>query len=356
MKFLAALLVLCILPASAAAQTASAQISWEIEGVGGVSIPRLPAGGDAALPPPGATITTTSVLFPSRAVPSWFFGDGAALLNGVNGRFGVTPITPLDAALGAVGLNSSTGPAFGVRLRRGLTRNWTLEAGLDVLRGSADITDELIVAAEATRASFESAFGALFGTSSLLVNPQVSATVSPPSGSSRDIAVTGALVRSFGTIGAFQPYVTLGGGLLTSTGDATLTLRGRYQFSIAGEVPIDESDTLTIRATQDQTFVALVGGGVRRDLSPRLGFRLDARALIGAQGSRLLVDATPEIAQGSPADFIESLTNPAIQFSNHPSTGRRSSLGEPNLDGFAVFTGTGTQIRTIITAGIYFKF
>jgi hypothetical protein len=121
-------------------------------------------------------------------------------------------------------------------------------------------------------------------------------------------------------------------------------------------VPIDESDTLTVRATQERTLVALVGGGVRHDLSARLGLRIDARALIGAQGSRLLIDGTPDIATGTPADFIESFTNPAIQFSNNSSTGRRSSLGEPNLDGFAAFSGTGTQVRTIITGGIYFKF
>src|SRR5687767_14797788 len=115
MKCSVAVFLLCAFPASAAAQTISPQVGWEIEGVGGLSIPRLPSGGEAALPPPGATITTTSVLFPSRSVPSWFFGDGAALLNGVNARFGATPIVPLDAALGAVGLNTSTGPAFGVR-------------------------------------------------------------------------------------------------------------------------------------------------------------------------------------------------------------------------------------------------
>ena len=355
MKCFIALLLACALPCSAAAQTGSTKIGWEIEGVGGVSISRLPSTGDAALPPAGATITTTSVLFPSRAVPSWFFGDGAELLNGVNTRFGVAQIVPLDPALGAVGLNASTGATFGVRLRRGLTPHWTLEAALDVMRGSANITDDLIAAAETTRASFETAFAGLLGSSPLFVNPQISATMTRPSGASRDIAITGAAVRSFGT-SSFQPYVTLGGGLLTSAGDATLTLKGRYQFSIAGEVPIDESDTLTVRATQERTLVALVGGGVRHDLSARLGLRIDARALIGAQGSRLLVDGTPDIAIGTPADFIESFTNPAIQFSNNPSTGRRSSLGEPNLDGFAVFTGTGTQVRTIITGGIYFKF
>lgn len=355
MKCFIALLVVCALPASAAAQTTPAKIGWEIEGVGGVSISHLPATGDAALPPPGATITTTSVLFPSRAVPSWFFGDGAELLNGVNTRFGVAHIAPLDPALGAVGLNASTGPTFGVRLRRGLAPHWALEAALDVMRGSADITDDLIAAAETTRASFETAFAGLLGSSPLFVNPQISATMTQPSGASRDIAITGALVRSFGA-SRFQPYVTLGGGLLTSAGDATLTLTGRYQFSIAGEVPINETDTLTVRATQKRTLVGLVGGGLRRDLSARLGLRIDARALIGGQGSQLLVDATPDIAVGTPADFIESFTNPAIQFSNNTSTGRRSSLGEPNLDGFAVFSGTGIQVRTIVTGGIFFKF
>ena len=121
-------------------------------------------------------------------------------------------------------------------------------------------------------------------------------------------------------------------------------------------LPIDETDVLTVRAQQDRKLALLVGGGVRRDLSSRAGLRIDARALIGGQGSRLLVDAAPVIAVGTPADFLESLTNPAIQFSSNPSTGRRSSLGDPGLDGFAVFSGTGTQIRILITGGVFFRF
>jgi len=61
------------------------------------------------------------------------------------------------------------------------------------------------------------------------------------------------------------------------------------------------------------------------------------------------------IATASPAGFVELLTNPALQFSNNPSTGRLSSLGD-TLDRFEVFAGDGLQLRFLITAGVTIRF
>ena len=49
---------------------------------------RTASEGSVTLPPAGAPIVTSSPIFPSRQVPSWFFGDGATLLNDVNADFG----------------------------------------------------------------------------------------------------------------------------------------------------------------------------------------------------------------------------------------------------------------------------
>ena len=55
--------------------------------------------GTRTLPPAGPPIVTSSPIFPSRAVPSWFFGDGASLLNAVNAEFDLAAqVTPLDPA------------------------------------------------------------------------------------------------------------------------------------------------------------------------------------------------------------------------------------------------------------------
>jgi hypothetical protein len=113
---------------------------------------------------------------------------------------------------------------------------------------------------------------------------------------------------------------------------------------------------VTIRQQSRTAFVGVVGAGLRRDLSDRWGVRIDGRVLVGPHTSRLLIDADPVVAQATPADFVESFTTPAIQFSNNPSTGRESSLGEPGLQGFEAFVADGLQARVLITAGVFVRF
>src|SRR5688572_3578875 len=73
----AGLLVLQAAPASA--QNAP---KWEIEFHAGGLVTNNPTDGTTALPPAGAAFTTAGAR-PSRRVSSWYFGDGAALLNEV---------------------------------------------------------------------------------------------------------------------------------------------------------------------------------------------------------------------------------------------------------------------------------
>ena len=85
---------------SAAAQTVGDR-KWEIEVSGGGTFSMRPARGTALPIEPDAPFTTV-VGEPSRRVRSWFFGDGAALLNeAVQGfMYDVPPIDPLDDVLG----------------------------------------------------------------------------------------------------------------------------------------------------------------------------------------------------------------------------------------------------------------
>jgi hypothetical protein len=99
-----------------------------------------------------------------------------------------------------------------------------------------------------------------------------------------------------------------------------------------------------------------MGAGLRRELSPRWGLRIDGRLLLGPNGTHALIDATPTVATLAPPGYVETATYPSIQFSNNPSTGRVSSLGAPGLQGFAVFSGTGVQLRGMVTVGIFVKF
>jgi hypothetical protein len=77
--------------------------------------------------------------------------------------------------------------------------------------------------------------------------------------------------------------------------------------------------------------------------------------LVGPDTTRIRLDATPTVTRGTPAGFIESFTNPAIQFSNDPSIGRVSSLSGAPLQGVEVFKG-GVIARTIIGVAIARRF
>jgi hypothetical protein len=351
-------LVFCVTVTALAVSPARAQTAtWEIEGHGGLSMLRIPAGGTSTLPEPGAPIVTSTPVFPSREVPSWFFGDGARLLNDVNRDFDLTPrVTPLDSVLESLGLDASTRGAFGLRVRRTITPRYAVELGLDVLAGSASLTDELLAGVDASRNTFGTAMGALLSTGPF-VNTVVDANVASADGEGRVVLLTGSVIYDFAAQSAFVPYMLLGGGLSARTGDLpSVSLTGTYRTDIVGVVPIAETDRVTLRPEQDTVFVGVVGGGIRRAVSSRWGFQIDGRVFLGPSSARLLIDADPSIANGLPPGFIESFTNPAIQFSNDPSLGRRSSLSAPELHGFEAFTGSGLQTRVLVTVGVYVRF
>jgi hypothetical protein len=329
---------------------------WTVEFYGGLTAGRVTAGGTVALPDPGAPIATSSPIFPSWHVPSWFFGDGAAFLNNVAGEFDVTErVVPLDAALGRSGVRAAGAVAAGIRLRRPIQGAWSLEIAADVMPVSARIADDLESAIDTARQSFESAMAAVLATGPF-TGVSVSTMSATSSGSSRDLVLTAALEETLAPIGAFTPYVVMGGGLSIHAGTApSVTVTGRYEFLIADEVPIRETDTIVLRARQKTSVVLVAGGGIRRALSGRWGLSIDARAFIGPDPARLTIDASPVAETRTPAGFVESFTYPNLQFSNNASTGRVSTLGGPGLSGFEAFAG-GWQTRVRVTVGIFTRF
>ena len=342
--------VLCLTAAPAAAQ----EPKWEIEGYGGFVAGQATSAGTVTLPPPGAPLVTSTPTFPSRVVPSWFFGDGSTLLNGVNADFSLAGrITPLDPVFAA--LKPGHPADFGVRVRRSLSERYAVEVSLDLLASSNLEPEGFASAVESTRSSFVSAFTDLLA-SGPFASVTVGAQAANEGGRARDTAITGAIVRQFMAERSLAPYVTFGGGVVTGAGTLpTATLVGRYAFSIVGQVPIDESDHAAVEYERKTTFVFVVGGGVRKHFSSKWGLRGDVRMLIGPDGTRAIVDAQPASVRGTPAGFVESFTNPAIQFSNDPATGRQSSLSGPGLQSVEVFKG-GTLARTQITVGVTRRF
>jgi len=338
-----------------AVPAAAQEPRWEVEAYGGLVAAQAASGGTRSLPPAGPPIVTSSPIFPSRAVPSWLFGDGASLLNAVNAEFDLAAqVTPLDAAFAP--LDAPRTANFGARLRRRLSPRWDLEIGFDTTASASIDTDALAAAVETTRASFRDAMAQLLATGPFS-SAAIDATGGAAAASRRETALTLALNRRFGRGGGFVPYVTFGGGVGIGSGSApTASLDAHYSFVLLGQIGFGERDQVQVRYDNGTAFLVVAGGGVQHDFSPRWGLRLDARVLIGPDTTRVLLDAAPSVATGgTERGFVESFTNPSIQFSSAPESGRVSSLSGAPLSGFEVFSG-GTRARTQITVGVTRRF
>lgn len=348
----------CLSPITASAQTPERR--WQAEVVGGLSFFDLPTSGDAALPSPGPSLTTSSPTNPSRRVPTWFLGDGASLVNGANAEFDIASrLAPLDDALGSLGLSGANAPVMGLRVRRTLNSRWSLDVSTELWTGSTEISPALLDAVDVASASFETAFAGLLSTGPF-VSTTVSSAVSIDDRTSRELAVI-ASVRYHVLTGALAPYITVGGGVITRMGELpSITLTGDYAFRVqVNQAPVTayaESDSLTLRFDQAAGPVGMAGAGFRRDITGRVGLSLDGRVYLSKDTLSLRLDSRPSVTTATPAGFIESFTAPSVQFSNNSSTGRASSLSGTPLNGFKAFTTSGLQTRYAVTAGIFVKF
>src|SRR5690242_9116821 len=96
---LAALLAHC--PSTFAQSNSDDTAKWELQVFSGFPVYNRTAG-SSALPPPGPfyTVLIRPLIYASRRVPSWFFGDGTNLFNAAADEVGSVPkITPLDPLL-----------------------------------------------------------------------------------------------------------------------------------------------------------------------------------------------------------------------------------------------------------------
>ncbi len=337
--------------------TAVARVrKWEIELFGGGTLANHPAGGTAALPGPGAPFTAANGQ-PSRRESSWYFGDGASLLNQVNAGLGVPQrITPLDGVLNTSVAQREGGGDMGLRVSRIINPRFTAEATVEYGFGRLDLTSAGSGGIEASRATFISAWNGFFsgpGFSGSTVTANAK-TIRP----GRQLFTTGAVNIALKQDQKMIPYVTVGAGVISNLGDAPSTsLTGSYQFSLAGPTPVHETDSVTLRyVTGNHVFVGVIGGGLKYYVSPRWGVRLDARLYLSHNTIDTLVDTSPRVFTLTPAGSGASANNPAIQFSNSPLTGIQSSLSAPATTGVRTFEGGGVQSQPSVTAGIFRRF
>lgn len=335
--------------------------TFEIFGGGGFG---GSAGGDATSDfPAGASFVTESESgFPSRVVPSWYFGDGAVLFNQVRAQFAslfnvnFPQIVSLDPVFADGALERQGGGTFGVRLTRKLTPRYSLGFGIQRSQGKLAVSDSAQAAIEASRASFDQAFRGLLGTMPQ-TGLQVSSTADiPDSATAPQTAITGVLDIALSPgKRPLAPYVSVGAGWVTNNAETlSVKLRGSYQFRFFDANPFNEADNVTLR-TSDRTssFIGVFGGGAMYEFSPSQGLRFDLRLHVGKSGVVTELDASPTVATAPPALGLPSNTNPSVQFSN--TAALKSSLSG-RISDQTVLSASGMDTRINLTVGYFFRF
>jgi len=345
------------------ASDASAQSSrpaWEIEvHAGGNVISSNPAGGTPIVQfPVGDPVPTGGGTSFTRAVSSWYFGDGARLLNDVNARFGVLGrITPLDTAVSRAIAERKDGAVYGARVARYLTPRLAVELDVAYAPSKLAFVEGVQPAVDASRATFIPAWRDLLGTG-FTFNTNVTSTAAFEGGTGHDITTTGALRFHVADVHGWRPYITGGAGAIVYSGHApSATLTGQYSFLFANTFPINERDVATVSVrTKDRVAVGLAGGGVEYDFSPRHGLRADARVEFHPSRVDTVLSAKPSVTLQSPAFVIVTGALPAIQFSNSTIFNRASSLSGPEVTDLEAFKGTGTRTRVRVSLGYVIRF
>ena len=334
---------------------------WWVTGHGGLFgalVSDAESSGTAPFPLGTAFVTVNGRQ--SRAVSSWAFGDGAVLFDefrrSFSAQYGVAlpAIVPLDAVLRMRGTGHTQGPAFGGRIGRDVTSWLGVEFGLD--RGVRSSTPSAIAdGLESTRASYATAFQAMIATIPQ-TGSQVTVTAPEMSKSGGQTVLTGNALLSFVRTTRFQLHAIVGGGLLLNDAESIeAQLQGSYRFSIFSTFPIDESDRVTIRFTEKRSApVGVFGAGFTLRTARASGLRVDARILASRNTSVTTVDASPSRTSAVERVALPSNTLPSIQFSSEPSA--RSTLSGDAVSRLETYTGSGLDLRPVVTFGYYVRF
>src|SRR6266550_1854692 len=274
-----------------AASASAADQSWEVEVHGGYVLSSNPSSGTGALPGTNSASAST--------VPSWYFGDGALVLNQALTSIRRNPsIVALDSVLKSPFVERRSGGSVGIRVGRVLTPRFTAEFTLDEGFGALAVTPSSQKAIEATRASFVTAWSPVLSSRG---SPTVTSLATIGDRENRQRFATGALLINLASRGRLKPYAAFGAGLVAGQGEAPAAqLVGSYQFSLAlpSGTPIPapmfhETDTVSIRSSVHNAFTGVLGGGFKYALSQRWGVRADVRDYISRNSVDTVLTATP---------------------------------------------------------------
>jgi hypothetical protein len=333
---------------------------WEIEVHGGLSVNGHQGSGSGSLPLTGAIIGG------KISVSSFYFGQGTQLFNqneaGISGGSAPT-ITPMDPVLlSSVVQRQRYGGTLGARVDRAISHRLTVDITFDYSPGNLAFTNTALAEIEAARASFTPALERALSVSSVASTVTSVATVINQQHAPQ-VFTTGALMVNLRETGKAIPYVTMGAGVVFSTGDApTATLVGTYQLGVPGQV--FGTDTVNLRySLNGRTFVWLGGAGFKYFMTPTRGLRFDGRVQLYRNTIVNLVNTTPAIALESTGSPFPLMNSGALQFSSTaPLNG--VSISAPGgtvaagalAPGLTTFTGSGYLAQVGITLGFFFRF
>jgi opacity protein-like surface antigen len=340
--------------------------NWEIEAHGGVLTSTNPSSARSTLPPIGPDIplngpASTSI---TRQVPSWYFGDGAAILNEILGPRAPIQIVPLDPLLESRIVDRQTGGSLGVRVDRALTPRFAVEFAFDAARGTLAIRPASKTLTGASNASFSPVWTTVLSLPTAN-NQTVTSDATFDDKRGHQLITTGSLLVNLLTRSGFTPYVAVGAGYIAAGDDApSVTLVGNYSFIfpsvlIVPTIPqahINQTDTVKVQTVAKNTMTWVFGGGVKYALGDRWGVRADLRDYVNRDVLRTVVSTAPASAFGGPPGtltFSFRQTAPLIVFSTSPLT---ISTLSTSLNDVQTFRGRGIVNQVNATAGIYWRF
>lgn len=304
----ATLLVMAALVLAQAAPTAAQSgptYNWEVEVHVGGTFGSTPSAGTGSLAGPDG-------------LSSWAFGPGSAFFNQF-GAVGSARIVPLDPVLTSAIMRQRPGGSLGMRLTRALGSRVSLEGSFTFGYRRGEVTATVRDALEATRASYAAALEALFAARpGNFADPRIAVTTAIADERGYEVIGVGALNIRIAD-GGLQPHVTLGIGVTTGLGDfPSFTLASDYEFLFNG-IPTHQRDNVTVRGKVGIGPLGVVGGGLRKDLTSRIGVRADARLYVGGSAvtTRLTSASSSVSGPGTPtippfgAPFVPTITGSA---------------------------------------------
>jgi hypothetical protein len=341
-----------------------------------------PSGGTFTPPPvnPSLAIATGGL---GPRISSWFFGDGAKLLDDVNAQLGSSlRVASLDGLFGSSMIQNGSKMAFGFRVARVLTPRLAAELSLDYSPGGIRASESAAGSLRRARDTFAAAMRQALAVGGAFPPPVTTASAMGP-GTGGQRLTTGALKVALPSIGRATPFVVGGAGVASRSGDLP---GGSINANYAGffgsstcDCRMNERNELRVRlSAPTRERLAIMGIGV--DYQPtvtfwrgsaenrsRWGVRVEARVYLGGTRSETFVETSHSFVKGEPDPDVDSDfpvagvlvlgTSPAAQFSNDPAvTGFDSSLSGQPLTNFRVFEGSGMRTRVAITTGLFVRF